>query len=265
MTLTRLFTTTFDPFLKEQGFVRKGRVYSRLKGEILQGVVIKPINPYSIHCFARPYWLPLHGESWSSLTKGYWAEMGDFDIDTSIYYRQENEELNARVMNFCLDLVKNMFLPILDRIVDIDSYLESRNRYTDYYEPWRGGPYPVIEYPRSLFIPDAECGHTSELRTRISSFSDSDDQYAYLYKAYLDGDFGPAYKLFERDVLSYVIKKHSEYSEAEVQKWLHYYSHDFFEKMENNDLEWIKRHKDERREMLLPRLRDELKLNTFDL
>ena len=58
MKLSKCFTTVFDGGMKAAGFSRKGVLYYRMKGTILQGVFLKATNPYSL-CFAAfPYLIP---------------------------------------------------------------------------------------------------------------------------------------------------------------------------------------------------------------
>ena len=126
MTMMKLFTTFFDEEMKSRGFKRKAKLYYRLNGDILQGVVLKAINPYSIHFYSAPYWMENDQERMFLFNKGYWAEHGIcISPDSFSYYRAENEEMNAEYMNTCFTLAKRHVLPIFDRIYDLNSYIEN--------------------------------------------------------------------------------------------------------------------------------------------
>lgn len=127
MKMSKLFTTVFNEELKTRGFKKKGKLYYRLNGDILQGVVIKPINPYCIHFYAAPYWIENIQVELSPLYKGYWAESRGWSLSPGItsYYREENEQLNSDYMNMCFSLAKEHILPVLDKVNSLDSFIEN--------------------------------------------------------------------------------------------------------------------------------------------
>ena len=268
MKMLKMFTTTFDPVLKEMGFKRKGRLYYRLVGEILQGVVLKTINPYSIHFFAQPYWMELDSEKWTSLAKGYWAESGAYKIGTDVYYKQEYEELNQYVMSFCLEVAEKYFLPFLDRIVDFDSLLESINPDWDMANDFPKMSFPVgtIEYPLEVY--DIRPPHRQYgVWARLGGLRDK-SQYVFLYKAYKDGSFEESEKLLKAYIIDPDIKRHIKLFGtplSENDNIIKFMTELFYKKMAEGDVNWIEEYRQQRRLYILPRLRDELGLNTFDL
>ena len=92
MKLNKCFTTVFDSALKERGFKRKGVLYYRINGEILQGITIKLINPYHICVGYIPYWMydiARHFSRGCPLERNYWAEEFDYlDGDYKSFYKE---------------------------------------------------------------------------------------------------------------------------------------------------------------------------------
>ena len=126
MTLHKIYTTFFDEEMKSRGFKRKGKLYYRLCGEILQGVVLKAINPYTIHFFFTPYWMEnIIMETNPKLSKGYWAEQGlEVSPGSSSYFKPENVELNCDFMSACFDVAKKHILPVMDKVNSLEAYFE---------------------------------------------------------------------------------------------------------------------------------------------
>ena len=126
MTLFKIFTSTFDEEMKSRGFKRKGWLYYRLRGEILQGVTLKTINPYTIHFHIQPYWKEsIHMSGSFRLDQRYWVEDGsEIDPDNYAYFRRENVQLNQDFMNICFEIAKKHILPAMDEVDSIDKYIE---------------------------------------------------------------------------------------------------------------------------------------------
>ena len=134
MTLFKIFTSTFDEEMKSRGFKRKGWLYYRLHGEILQGVTLKTINPYMLHFHFQPYWKEsYHMSDAFRLDERYWAEDGiDMIPDDYAYFRRENVQLNQDFMSICFEIAKKHILPVLD-------YVDSLDKYLEYFTPhWSG-------------------------------------------------------------------------------------------------------------------------------
>lgn len=131
MKLNKCFTTVFDSALKEHGFKRKGVLYYRINGEILQGITIKLINPYAICVGFVPYWmynLPWDLHRGGSIDKCDWAE--DFPYLFGEYYRQDDDKALEKMQSF-LDPVINKLIPLLDKIISIDDYLSIKEYCLD--------------------------------------------------------------------------------------------------------------------------------------
>ena len=251
MKMTKLYTTVFDEELKSRGFKRKARLFYRLNGEILQGVVIKPINPYSIHFYFAPYWMENFEENWFPLNKGYWAENGPQISPSYAYYREENEQFNIDHMNICFKLAQNHILPILERVNSFESYIENCT------PNW------------------SNLGHKSFDTTIEVDPADIDQKYSYIkfpvnmhwtnwniftYSAFLKyacivGDLQKGYDLLEeKGSLMPPSWNSKEFAQSEYLKF-----------MTDDGLKRAEQYFEERRKIMLPRLRDELGLDTFNL
>lgn len=246
MKMTKLFTTVFDEELKARGFKRKARLYYRLNGDILQGIVIKPINPYSIHFYAAPYWMDDYYFREFPIYQGYWAENGG-GVDASFaYYREENEQFNLDIMNICFTLVKDYALPVLDRINNLDSYIENnkpnwnvfgQTNWSVKVDPANlDDRYSYIKYPVSM---------------HWFYYNSAYDYTAFLKYACDVGDIQKGYDL--------LIKK--EHEGWQISEW----SNEYPKYMTEDGLERAKEYFEKRRQIMIPRLRDELGLDTFNL
>ena len=247
MKMQTLFATVFNEEMKARGYKRKGRFYYRLNGDILQGVVIKTINPYTIHFYAAPYWTRNAQMEMNSITDGSWAEDG-FEVSPGLgaYYREENEELNLAYMNACLNIAKLCFLPLLDEINDLDSYfehlvpnwffLDARNRNRRWV---------------SLEV--------EELNKSIDVFWDMwpnlDRHLPFLYYGCMHNDLDKGYQLIRKlESRLQPTNDVAEYAKSLYRKFL-----------KTNDLESAKQYFAERKEIMLKRLSEELKLDISHL
>ena len=107
MTLLKCFTNTFDSYMTENGYRRKGKLYYRLRGEILQGIVLRAIDHYDVCYTCFPYWSyqyrqPAYSLEW--LSKGFWAEIGESIPGTCFRYNSDEE--NVRVMEEIRQLIE---------------------------------------------------------------------------------------------------------------------------------------------------------------
>ncbi len=108
MTMNKCFTSIFTGPLTKEGFVRKGVLYYRLCGEIMQGVMLKTINPFSVCVNMCPWWTyGLMGYDADDLTRGYWTEHG-ININ-GFYYRKTEPEENDAAMRQCLDVPRALY------------------------------------------------------------------------------------------------------------------------------------------------------------
>lgn len=126
MKLSQCFIQTFQNILLNYGFKRKGVLFYRIHGDILQGIKLKQTNPYSIMIMYYPYWmhqLIYPDEFYSDLKKGYWAERGEYI--NGQYYSQDDPDQNQKNMTMCLETVCNEVLPVLERVTNTKSYLQA--------------------------------------------------------------------------------------------------------------------------------------------
>ena len=251
MKMTKLYTTVFDEELKSRGFKRKAKLYYRLNGDNLQGVIIKAVNPYSIHFYSAPYWMENIQAELFPLHKGYWAENGS-SVDSALYYREENEQNNFDQMTACLTLAKAHILPIMDNMFDLKSYIENCT------PSWHGF--------------DGKTGYQAVIKIHPN---DIDDKYSYLkdpislvwyfwnmytYSAFLkyaceEEDLQKGYDLLEEKAS--LMPDLWGVKEPALK--------DYMEYMIDGGLEKAKQYFDERRKIMIPRLRDELGIDTFNL
>ena len=124
MKMNKLYFEVFTETMETAGFKRKGVLYYRIKGEILQGVLLKMINPYDICVNICPWWTYLLMRySENELSDGQWVEDG-LNIP-GIYYRESRPEQNQQAMRGCLAVFKERLLPKLDCISDEDAYIQA--------------------------------------------------------------------------------------------------------------------------------------------
>ena len=261
ITSSKLFTTVFDEEMSKNGFKRKGHLFYRLQGEFLQGIVLKTVNPWWICYCTFPVWsLPGKRYAFGPYldTKGYWAESGMELFPRYLYggyYRKENVKLNFEVMEFCLDITRKFFLPILDNITDIDSYIEYKSKIWEdtpfYNPPYSFNPFNkefyepkfAIKYPDIVYKPSYNI-----MYDRPNAI----DSHAYLYKAYLENNFDNAYNLLKKNAERIFVMESSVKDEM----------FDFYEeKMMSNDLDWIANYREERLKFLAPAMKKDFRID----
>lgn len=254
MKMTKLFITVFDEELRSRGFKRKAKLYYRLNGDILQGVVIKTINPYNIHFYSAPYWMENIQAELSPLHKGYWAESG-FCIapEVDAYYREENEQFNLDYMNACFTLAKEHILPVLDRMNDLDSYIElcipNWSTLDDEKAKQDFIKIKLSDIDRKYSCIDSQIKMFWRVWNGLYTYS------AFLHYGCLKGDLKIGYDLLEKQ--SAFLPFHTNSNRSAQNNYIKFMTDDGIVK--------AKAYFEERRSIMLPRLRDELGLDTFDL
>lgn len=250
MTITRLFTKTFDEVMKAKGFKRKNRLYFKLVGEILQGVVIKATNPFEICFCAAPYWIPRNLTDMFPLHKGYWAESNGFRINSTDFYRKDAEVYNSYYMNECLKLAENYVFPYFESITDLDSYIDAM---TDF---WAGRSPEEKRLRLIRFFVDSEDGLRDSEITVFWRMLEQGTQYALLYKAYLNHSFEQTYEEL-KTILSHnvLVSPRDRLDE--------YYGGAFINQMEKGDYLWIETFRQERKKQIEERMREELGLSVL--
>ena len=252
MKMTKLFTSVFDEELKAHGFKRKAKLYYRLNGDILQGVVIKTVNPYSIHFYSAPYWMENYLVETFPLHKGYWAENGASISPSYAYYREENEQFNLDHMNICLDLAKEHILPVFEKMHDLNSYLGNC------LPKWSGVGNEIVT--GIIEINPAELNKKYQyinfpITVHFRFWDAMQPHYPFLAYACNNDDIKIGYDLLKKKELllptSWVNK------ESARKKYIEY--------MTDDGLERAKQYFVERREIMISRLCDELGLDVFNL
>lgn len=178
MNYRQCFTTVFTDYLKEHGFHKKGSLFYRMNGDILQGVSVHAgLAVKAVTVGFYPYWIfplnPGHGDP--DLKKGHWTDEWRVGDVTSVKLAGDSGIDIVTIKNISApdDMIEHMLkikqgfaevcMPLLDRVNDLDSFLHE----TVYFDPSK--------------VPGFE-------QTRIS-YAGWDLQRPLLLKAYRDGSF----------------------------------------------------------------------------
>ena len=241
MKLNKCFTTVFDAPLKERGFKKKGTLYYRMNGEILQGITLKSMNPYMISYNYFPYWAYENRKIYDTvLSKGYWAENHGVTGD---YYRQDEEEEMLTEMEARKDIFCNVIIPALDKVNDLDSYIElsiSKDFDKTLSE--------LSDWNRFLLLRHWNCVN----------------KYDLLVKGSRDGSFEKVKEieamLLEEHV-NVLLREHPDsFTKEKIEEDFNKYWADLHEAMQNNDFNAGAEYCNQRCEKMKQRLLDELKL-----
>lgn len=249
MTLSSLFHKYFGPTLLEMGFKRRRGAYYRLyNGEMLQGIVLKKTGNYSICYTSFPYWCfnyvnlnDLH----PSMEKDYWIEdkhifeyKGEMFIT---YFDPENPEENERCMQMWFEIAQEIIFP----------YFEETSTIKDYLYSYLDGAAEALE----------RGGEKSIASKYIIS------QYLLLYRSYLDGNFDFAKRFINiyldryKELLHYMGRRDPAAIKEGIDRVIEVQFEVILQKIEENDLEWIKTFKEENAAIMRERMRQELKLD----
>lgn len=259
MKMSKMFISVFDETLTEMGYIRKGNCYSKLENEILYGVFLKPINPYCIDFTAIPYWAlddaQLNFDA--PLYKGVWVERCYLvELDSGLYYKEQFEEDNITRMRSLLQVAKEYALPYINSIKNVEDFARFFSK-------------KIIDDGSSACY----CYETAQcfevVRDNVNSGYGS--RYFTANFEVMFGRFVTPYILLDiaqkrnsydgiREFIErYLIKKGMQY--PKVLEELRY--PDFLvENIEANSFDFIRQYKREKSRRFLPRLRDELNLDT---
>lgn len=194
MNYRQCFTTVFTDYLKEHGFHKKGSLFYRMNGDILQGVSVHAgLAVKAVTVGFYPYWIfplnPGHGDP--DLKKGHWTDEWRVGDVTSVKLAGDSGIDIVTIKNISApdDMIEHMLkikqgfaevcMPLLDRVNDLDSFLHE----TVYFDPSK--------------VPGFE-------QTRMG-YAYSDLQRPLLLKAYRDGSFDDAIGIAE-----YLIEKYRQ-------------------------------------------------------
>ena len=125
MNTRQAFRDVFRPVLTEHGFRYNGKVFSRLNGEILQGIVVVPSSGggYFFRYACYPYWLHnlIHQDDMcNGFQKPWWVEQYDVP-GTHAYFNKNGLEKSLEDMREYSKLIEEQLLPHLDAIKGLDS------------------------------------------------------------------------------------------------------------------------------------------------
>lgn len=214
MNTRQAFRDVFRPVLTEHGFRYNGKVFCRLNGEFLQGIVVVPASGggYFFRYTCYPYWL--HNliytyETDNDFQKYYWVEQYDAP-GTYACFNKNDLENSLEGMREYRQLIEEKLLPYLDAIKDLDSLqvaIEQNvlfdwfvNQYVLLYIAYRARSFDFVffflnrlkeEYfkrKRSLpFVPPGTCVSDEEIQPDWESIRDC--RYGVLLKAIETNDF----------------------------------------------------------------------------
>lgn len=275
----QLFTQIFDKELKRRGYKRKGILYVRLVGEMLQGVTIKVLSPapYELCFTSMPYWIfDPKCYDYQQMHKGIWlTNSASVRLCSPIMYLEEWKEKNRLCMEACFNLAMNEILPYIENVDTLEKFVnmqyisvegvnvERRNRLIHAIRlhniPYDGpNPFKIKgrDYYRAIDPEEAKKEVLFDVFGRglsipfdfiIRSIGNYGfyEQYAFLMQAREERNFQKYYDILEEE----------EGRNMGVYK----------EKMRENDFDWILQFKEEQKKLIIPKLREELGLSTFDL
>jgi hypothetical protein len=250
-----LFLQYFKEDLAGHGFRRKGKFFFRMNGEILQGIGVDAVPfRYYVRYSQFPFWCYRLLYKDLPLSKGYWLNDGDYPAMS--FFSNAKPEKNIPEMEFNHKAYQTEIFPLLDATVDEKTYIEAKSKRR-------------FEVDRWFMIPP----------------------HAILYACYLDGSWeyaqnwiarkrdecqsrAPLYAQKEWETHLYFLKNPPEgyvptectYEELLEEK-MNFFDRTLkshfgllLEKMEQNDLNWIKDIHDSESEYMRELLKTELKI-----
>lgn len=126
MNTRQAFRDVFRPVLTEHGFRYNGKVFCRLSGEFLQGIVVVPASGggYFFRFACYPYWMHnliyYEDSMYNDFQKPWWVEQYDAP-GTYAYFNKNDLEKSLEDMREYLKLIEEQLLPHLDAIDDLES------------------------------------------------------------------------------------------------------------------------------------------------
>ena len=155
MRMNKCFTVVFDTVMKQEGFARKGILYYRRVGHMLQGIKLKPTNPCMINFTSFPYWLYdlRTRQPDQDMTKGYWVEDGGmFSPGADCYFFKDADEENLQKTEGLLELCQQYILPHLDTMCNEEAYLQLVLKHRDTLLPMTSVDQPFIRAQERMNI-----------------------------------------------------------------------------------------------------------------
>ena len=128
LSLSKIYTSIFDEPLFALGFKRKGVLYYRLNGNVLQGVTLVKTSPYRVRFNMFPYWAydvrTLGEPSVKSLCLGGWAEGALKDFE-GIYFKREDPAHAIQNLTDILNSFLNIEMETMEYVKDEISYFSA--------------------------------------------------------------------------------------------------------------------------------------------
>ena len=140
-----LFLQYFKEDLASHGFRRKGKFFFRMNGEILQGIGVDAIPfQYYVRYSQFPFWCYRLLYKDLPLSKGYW--LNDGDSPKMSFFLNAKPEENIQEMEFNHKVYQTEIFPLLDATVDEKTYIEAKSKKRFALDRWSMIPPHVILY-----------------------------------------------------------------------------------------------------------------------
>ena len=215
MTLQKLITSVTDPIMKANGFKRKSLAYYRIKDDILQGVLLYPhkfgdgakykaprrIYSLEVKSAVAPYWIFPSGDYPRNIGLSHSA----FCSLTVCQYLDDDQSVTDGITD-CMGVFGEQVLPILDTIVDWNSY----------FDFFTMDPPAIIGSKNLGSIDDPHNAILSNIaHSRIVGYPLRHD-FLKLYQSYQSGEDWKDAKPRHLEYLNLVIDRYTEQSLEEV-------------------------------------------------
>lgn len=241
MTLKKLFHDTFSPLMLKHGFKRYKDGYVRVHGDgMLQAITLASFSPDFVIRFAcHPYWIfGLRGGLPNDLGETDWMEEWHIyhyngePIPMCLYFKDKFEQA-IEGMELWLKITKEIIIPFLDQINNMDDYMEYMLSRSNTLNAPRCTPYI--------------------------------NQYILLYKSYLEGSFDNAEKYIKQRRQWLVDDSNFWDIDARIKdidgRILPSVFGVLMQKIEENDLEWIVKFREQKCEEMRKNIHDILKID----
>ncbi|MBR4054597.1 MAG: hypothetical protein IKK06_07325 [Clostridia bacterium] len=256
MKAIELFEQYFGEELLARGFVRKKNFYYRMNGVILQSILFDAAPGRYQICFNQfPYWCYPFISKGFPLSKGYWT--GLRSPCCSQYFKAREDENHAEMKNH-LEVFRELVFPILDATNDEKSYIEA------FTKPDKRGwsDWKLLKPQPILYVCYQE--GSWDFAKKWLAFSEEFEQRSLLLQ--LEQGWKHHMENLQKRPETTRDISYEQYCKEFWEEDCHTLDFKFrffrllFEKMEENDLEWIKEIHDENCEIMKEDLLRELKI-----
>lgn len=256
MKAIELFEQYFGEELLARGFVRKRNSFYRMNGNILQSIYFdSPPYRYHVRFNQFPYWCYPFISKDFPLKKLYWT--GSHAPRMSLYNKDEVEE-NRAEMQRNLEAYQEIIFPMFDATRDEKSYIES---LTQPNKCWGSRWWSVI--PQAILYVCYQEG-SWDFAKKWLAFSEEDARRINLLQ--MEQEWRSHLENLQKRPETTRDISYEQYCKEYLEKDCNTLDFAFrpfrllFEKMEENDLEWIKEIHDDNCEIMKEELLRDLKI-----